>query len=91
MADLRLVADNRERIFYSGMSKDDLIGYCALHCRTERALFHKDMVAQMVEYAGCPKGFLPPEEISRDIHEFYSLHESMEELVSLARSRNSET
>lgn len=87
MADLTSDVSSQNGTFYSHMPRGDLIGYCAIHCKTERALFHKSMVAQMVEYAGRPKGFLSPEIIARGMTKFHSLHESMGKLVELARNR----
>lgn len=49
------------------------------------------MVAQMIEYAGCPKDFLPPKVIIRGMRDFYSLHGDMEKLVELAGERDKES
>lgn len=88
MSNLKLVVNNEYRIFYSGMEKDELVGYCDIHCETEIALFHQEMVAQMIEYAGCPKDFPKPEEIMKG-EEWSSLHESMKTLVNLVSSQQS--
>lgn len=74
-----------EKRFYSFNTREGLVGYCELHCQTERALFRKDMVAQMIEYAGRPKSFCSPEEIMNGWKGWYSLGREMEELVKLAR------
>ncbi len=34
------------------MTDDELIGYADLHCRTERALFHRDHVNRLLTLAG---------------------------------------
>lgn len=70
--------------YYPDMSREELISYCDLHCKTPRALFRRDMIAQMVEYAGNPNEYPKSEEWMAGI-EWYSLHEEMEELVQLAR------
>lgn len=85
MVNLELVVDNKYREFYSGMEKDELVGYCNIHCETEIALFSREMVAQMIEYARCPKDFPKPEEIMKG-KEWLSLHESMKNLVELVGS-----
>ena len=63
----------------SEMTDDELIGYCLIHCRTERALFHKDQINRMIALAGFPEGF--PESV--DI-EWQSVHEPMKVLCDLA-------
>lgn len=67
----------------NGMNDRDLIGYCEIHCQTERALFKGDDVNRMIQLAGYPEGFV------RQVpgHQFFSLHEEMEELVKLSRAR----
>jgi hypothetical protein len=62
------------------MSDEELIGYCALHCKTERALFHRDHVIRIFELAGqLPRGVIP---------EWVVLHEeAMMPLVEKARRR----
>jgi len=64
-------------------SDESLIGYCEIHCETERALFHVTQINEMIKLAGYPKGFM--KEISGE--DFYSLHGPMEELCKLARAR----
>lgn len=60
----------------------DLIGYCELHCTTERALFSAEHINRMYELAGRPKWMNPiPAKM------FISMHENMEELCRLARQR----
>lgn len=44
------------------MTDDDLPEYCALHCRTPRALFHTSHLRRLFELAGEEV----PEQISRD-------------------------
>ena len=61
----------------------DLIGYCEIHCQTERALFNGQHVNRMLELAGRPKGYVRSVEPSG----FYSIHENMARLCQLARER----
>ena len=89
MPNLKLVVNNEYRIFYSGMEKDELVGYCDIHCETEIALFHQEMYAQMIEYAGCPENYPSPDEVIECSTEFHSMHENMKTLVYLARSKQS--
>lgn len=86
MPNLELVANNKYRTFYPHMERDELIGYCDLHRKSQRALFSREMIAQMVEYAGCPEDFPNPQEIMR-YQEFIGTHEPMKKLVDLARSQ----
>lgn len=61
----------------------ELIGYCEIHCETERALFAGAHINRMIELAGFPPGF--PAAVSPD--GFLSAHEEMAELCKLARER----
>jgi hypothetical protein len=61
------------------MTNDELIEYCAIHCQTPRALFHRKHIKRMIALAGCSPGMFLPE--------FMSMHEDMERLVELARKR----
>ena len=74
----------KENKFYPKMEREELILYCLEHCNTEKALFHKSMVAQMISYAGCPFEYNSPEKIMKKDNEWYSLHEDMSNLVNLA-------
>lgn len=67
----------------NGMNDRDLIGYCEIHCQTERALFKGDDVNRMIRLAGYPEGYV------REVpgHQFFSLHDEMEELVKLSKAR----
>ena len=60
-----------------------LIGYCEIHCKTERALFGSDHVNKMIELAGFPENFLK----SVPAGGWYPLHAEMEELCALARAK----
>jgi len=60
------------------MTDLELIGYCEMHCKTERALFHADQVARMMALAGRGEG--------KVIHGvWHSMHEEMEDLCKAAR------
>ena len=72
--------------YYPYMGKDELIGYCDINCETPRALFSREMFAQMVEYAGRPENYQAPDEIING-PEFRSMKENMKTLVDLARSQ----
>lgn len=68
----------------SAMNGEQLIGYCEIHCKTERALFSRQQVNAMIELAGFPEDYvsqIPP------MISWVSLHEEMEELCRLARKR----
>jgi hypothetical protein len=61
----------------------DLIGYCELHCQTERALFSGKHINRMLALAGHPEPYV------REVPEerFFSVHSEMENLCKLARER----
>lgn len=61
-------------------SAEALIGYCEIHCETERALFSHDHINKMIQLAGHTDLAIVPEG-------FYSLHEPMKELCRRARRR----
>lgn len=65
------------------MTDREFIGYCATHCKSERALFVGRDVNRMLRLAGHPNGFVAgvPD------GEWFSLHEPMEELVRHAERR----
>lgn len=68
----------------SYMSDEELIGYCAIHCTTERALFHISHINRMLKLAG-------REELShRDHGEWHSMHEDMEQLVKEVREKRAD-
>lgn len=73
--------------YYHGMDIGILVGYCNLHSETPRALFHKDMVAQMIDYAGNPKDYPTAEEMANAEIEWHSLKEEMKTLVNLCREK----
>lgn len=54
---------------------NDLIGYCRLHCRTDRALFHRDMVNKVLKLAGIN---------DRMDVEWASIHHEMDKWCDLA-------
>lgn len=60
-----------------------LIGYCEIHCKTERALFKGTQINAMIELAGFPEEF--PKELNPDL--FIPVYEEMETLCKLARQR----
>lgn len=63
------------------MSDEELLGYAELHCKTERALFHRDHVVRIYGMAGL-------EVKSSALPEFVAVHEdAMEPLVAAARRR----
>ncbi len=62
------------------MNDEDLLGYFEIHSRTERALFHRDQVARLLELAG------EPTEPNR-MHEWLAVHsETADPLVKRARA-----
>ena len=65
------------------MTDTELIGYCAIHCETPRALFNGDQINRMIALAGYPKDF--PREI--EPNRCVSVHDEMSELCKLARER----
>ena len=64
-------------------SPSELIGYCELHCKTDRALFSSNQVNDMLRLAGHPPGFAE----SVPDGEWSSLHWEMEELCRIAKKR----
>lgn len=63
------------------MTDRELIGYCRIHCTTERALFHADHINRMLALAGYPEGFV------KRVDGWLSVHEPMRELCDLAEAR----
>jgi hypothetical protein len=64
-------------------SDEDLIDYCASHCKTERALFHREHILRIWRLAG-----EPPQTNVYDLPEWVTAHEdSMMPLVTAARAR----
>ena len=59
-----------------------LIGYCEIHCETDRALFNGKDVARMFELAGEPLEHPP------SARQFISMHQEMAELCKKARARH---
>lgn len=59
-------------------SAEDLIGYCELHCKTQRAMFNGSQIKWM-----CILADQPVPDIADDM--WASLHEEMAELCRLAR------
>jgi ribosomal protein L17 len=53
----------------SEMTDRELIGYCRIHCTTERALFHRQHVNRMLDLAKHPDYF------ARVDQEWLSIHE----------------
>lgn len=62
------------------MTDTELIGYCEIHCTTERALFHSKHINRMAALAGVNEG-VPTG--------WYSMHDLMEQLCVQARARMS--
>lgn len=61
------------------MTDDELIGYCEIHCKTERAQFHASQINRMLVLSGAPgqpdfKGT------------WANMHEEMQELVEMAKA-----
>jgi len=73
--------------YYPSMDIKRLVGYCDIHSETPRALFHKDMIAQMIDYAGNPEDYPTAEEMFKADIEWQSLHEEMKTLVNLCREK----
>lgn len=71
--------------YYESMNKENLIEYCDIHCETERALFSKEMVAQMIDYAGYPENWSTPDEVAKGNICWHVIHEDMKGLVKLAK------
>lgn len=65
------------------MNDEDLIGYCEIHCTTERALFSGVQVNRMIELAGFPSTFVSGVKSSG----WFSIYQEMQELCDLARAR----
>lgn len=65
------------------MDDEFLIGYCDLHCESERALFNSEQINRMLALAGHPDGFVRAVPAGR----WMSVHGEMKELCRLARER----
>ncbi len=65
------------------LTDQELPGYCEIHCRTERALFHSKHLNRMLELAGHPDGYFKT--VPEGFHAVYS--ETMDPLIKLARER----
>lgn len=63
------------------MTDTELIGYCDIHCETQRALFSAEHINRMIELAGNPEGWPHLTE------GFYSMHEAMKDLCRLAEAK----
>lgn len=63
------------------ISDTELIGYCEIHCKTERALFNGNHINRMILLAGSPSNFVS----SVPGESWFSMHEDMAELCELAR------
>lgn len=64
------------------MTDEQLISYCEMHCKTERALFNRKHVARMVALAGLDESLLGP-----PYREWFQLWEDMEKLCTMAREQ----
>ena len=65
------------------MTDLDLIGYCDMHCETQRALFNSDQVNRMLALAGHPEGYakaIPP-------NQWISVYDEMKDLCARAKER----
>ena len=70
------------------MEDIDLIGYCEIHCTTQRALFSKEHLARMLELAGSPKEYIKPNDLRKLKHDFLPVfEEAMIPLCEMARKR----
>lgn len=78
---------NNPSKYYSGMDLKELVKYCDAHSETPRALFSKNMVAQMIDYAGNPKDFPSAKIMNNADIKWYSLHEDMKNLVNLCKEK----
>ena len=74
--------------YYLCMNLKELVGYCDLHSETPRALFRKDMIAQMIAYAGNPEDFPSAKEMNKAHKEWFSLHDDMKTLVNLCKEKH---
>ncbi|MBA7494855.1 hypothetical protein ES702_05433 [subsurface metagenome] len=50
--------------YYHGMGLKELVEYCRSHSGNPRALFSKDMIAQMIDYAGNPLNYPSAKEMA---------------------------
>ena len=70
------------------MTEEDdvkLLGYCEIHCKTERALFHYSLIERVCALAGCPRTSHP------EYEDFVTVFEDeMMPLIKLARERMAE-
>jgi hypothetical protein len=71
----------------SELTDAELPGYCELHCRTERALFHSKHLNRMLELAGHPEDYFKT--VPKGWH--IVREHTMDPLVKLARERMKES
>lgn len=73
--------------YYSHMNLQELVKYCDAHSETPRALFSRNMVAQMIDYAGNPLGYPSAKKMNSADIKWYSLHKDMKDLVNLCKEK----
>ncbi len=67
----------------SDLTDAELPGYCQIHCRTERALFHSSHLNRMLALAGHPPDYV--KSVPEGFHTVYA--DTMDPLVELATER----
>lgn len=72
---------------YHSYNREALTEYCDKHWEDKSLKFSREMVAQMVEYAGRPEGYETPEEIISGNTRFHSMHKRMKTLVDLVKNQ----
>lgn len=73
--------------YYPSMDIEKLVRYCDLHSETPRALFRRDMIAQMIDYAGNPQDYPSAKEMANADIEWHPLKEEMKTLVNLCKEK----
>jgi len=73
--------------YYHGMGIKELVRYWDMHCETPRALFHKDMIAQMIDYAGNPPNYPTAKEMANANVKWRPSPEQIKTLVSLCKEK----
>ncbi|GAI59896.1 unnamed protein product [marine sediment metagenome] len=73
--------------YYHGMGIKELVKYCDSHPGTPRALFSRDMIAQMIDYAGNPQGYPSAKEMANGNIKWPLSPEEIKTLVNLCNKK----
>jgi len=69
------------------MGIKELVKYCDTHSENSRALFSKDMIAQIIDYAGNPQGYPSAKEMANGNIKWPIPPEEIKTLVKLCKKK----